>query len=373
MTQNKDGLVKVIKAQENNFVQTLNKVYTEEIIPYTTELAKDDAAKNLPSSDTETSIHTDFLTSRFNTLVVEHRSKTETEEQYHANKQISEFKKLKKRLTEKLNETVNTIRIKKRALENLKSCKQKILDYRKALFGIVLLTVSEAIFSSTSFQIFVSNMLFSLIIGATFAVALYFSAVVGAKILKLTTSRQHFMLAFLGILTVIGIVFYTLGYFRILFLKEMTEGTETSYELSPLQFMLIQIFFFACAILLKYFYYPEKSEWEQYRTWKKEHAELDKLDSKREHFEQSIKEMEQSLDQTLVTRRTLIAHSRDTELKIDALYKDAYQHYVKTNIHHRTDNEIPLCFQVKDNISELTLFFQDPALLEFNDADLDDE
>ena len=118
---------------------------------------------------------------------------------------------------------------------------------------------------------------------------------------------------------------------------------------------------------------PEKSELEQYRNWKKAKEELIQLGNTQQNLEQSIKDMEQSLDQTLITRRTLIAHSRDTELKIDALYKDAYQHYVKVNIHHRTDNDIPLCFQKKDNIPELKLFFQDPKLLEFNEAELSHE
>lgn len=373
MAQHKKGLVHVIKAKENNFVQSLNTLYKQEILPLATERAKNDASKNLPSLQTESSIHTEFLTSRFNSLVIEHRSKTDTQEQYHANKEINEFIRLKKRLSNKLNETINLIRIKKRSIENLKSFQQKIIDYRKALCGIVLLSVSEAIFSSTSFQVFVSNMLFSLIIGMTFATSLYYSAVVGTKVLKLTKTKTQFALALIVIHTIIGVVFFTLGYFRIIFLEQMADDTQTNYQLSALQFMFIQLFFFACAILLKYFYVPEESEFEQYRNWKKTKKELKQLNHAREHLEENIKDMEQSLDQSLIARRTLIAHSRDTELKIEALYKDAYQHYIKVNLHHRTDNEIPLCFQIKNNISKLNLFFQDTNLLQFNEAELSHE
>jgi hypothetical protein len=369
-----DGLVTVIHSSDNAFVKSLSTIYVKEIILEVVERAKDDATKNLPSSSTKSSIHTDFLTTRFNRIVIDHKSSVEnSQQQYHANKDISEFKKFKKRLVDKLNTVVNTLRIKGRSIENLKSFQQKIVAYQKAFFGIVLLSASEAIFASTSFQIFVSNLLFSLIIGLTFAVALYYSAVVGTKVLKLARNRYQFMGIFFVILTIIGVVFYTLGYFRLIFLNEMSDDANLNYHLSPLQFMLIQLFFYTCAILLKYFYLPEKSEFEQYHNWRKAKRDIGKLEKQKKQLEDNIREIEQSLKQSLITRRTLISHSADTELKIDAHYKDAYQHYIKSNLHHRSDNSIPLCFQIKNNIPELTLFFQDKKLLEFNEADLDDE
>ncbi len=372
--QQKDSLVTVIRTKVNEFVKSLNIIYVKEIVPEILEQAKDDATKNLPSATTKTSIHTNFITSRFNRLVVGYKNSAEnSQQQYHANKDISEFKKLKNRLKEKLNEVSNFLRIKTRAIENLKSYQKIIGDYNRALVGIVFLSCSEAVFASTSFQIFVSNLLYSLIIGVTFAVALYYSAVVGAKVLKLTKTRLQFIATLAAVFSIIGLVFFTLGSFRLIFLDQMSDGENLSFHLSPLSFMFIQLFFYSCAILLKYFFTPEKSEFEQYHNYKTAKKDIVKLTKQEKQLEESIKDLEKNLNQSLISRRTLITHSADIELEIDALYKDAFHHYVKTNLHHRSDNEIPLCFQNQENIPALTLFFQDESLLMFNEADLDNE
>ena len=54
-SRNHKNLVTVIKASDNQYVQQLEEVYVEEIIPITLEKAKDDASHNVPSSETKTS------------------------------------------------------------------------------------------------------------------------------------------------------------------------------------------------------------------------------------------------------------------------------------------------------------------------------
>lgn len=351
----------------------MNTIYVKEVIPEVVERAKDDAGKNLPAPETKSSIHTDFLTTRFNRMVVDYKSAVEnSQQQYHANKDIMQFKKLMRRLKDKLNGVVNDLRISKRANENLKSSETEMKNYQKALVGILLLTGSEAIFASSSFQMFVSNLLFALVIGGAFAVCLYYSATIGAKILKLAKTRFQFAGIFSVILLIIGTVFYILGYYRVVFHQQMTDDIGTGYELSPLQFMIIQTFFYSCAILLKYFYLPEKEVFEQHNKWKKAHQNIGRLEKEKVQLEASIDDMEKSLNRSLITRRSLVGHSAEVELKIDALYRDSYQHYIKNNLHFRTDNQIPECFKIKNNIPDLTLFFQDSSLLEFDEADLSD-
>lgn len=363
--------VTVIRATDDSFVQSLNDIQIKEIIPETIERAKDDASRNLPSTTTQSPIHFEFLTSRYNRLVVEYKGQVQRDqEQYHANKEIQQFKTDQKRHSEKLNEVNNRLRIKERALENLTSFQEKMKDYRKALFGILLLTCSEALLVSSSMQLLVPNMLFSIIIGATFAVALYYSAIIGAKLLRLAKDTLRLFLTSIGILSVIGVVFYTLGYFRILYLNEMSDSGELGYALSPLQFCLIQLFFYSCAILLKFFYMPEKAEQEQFHSWRRAKEDITKLSRQKGELEKAIEEQEKTLSYSLITRKTLISSAKDVERKIDALYRDAYQHYVKTNLHHRSDNSIPACFEQKDILPNLALYFQDDAILQFNEEDI---
>lgn len=370
--QDHSGAVTLISTANKNFVQKLNHIHKQEIIPEVIVRAQDDASKDLPEEDSTSTVHVDFLKARYDRLVVDYKAEANINEmKYSADKEIRQFLKLKKRLQEKLESCRNDLRIKQRAFQQLKVARSKIIDHKKALFGILLLSGSEAIFASSSFQIFVQNLLFSLIIGLTFAVALYYSAVIGARILKLARNRYQFVAIFGGILSVIGIVFWTLGYFRLIFLNEMSDGTQMSYHLSPTQFMCIQLFFFSIAILLKYYFLPTREEFEQYGKWKQARGDIETLKKKEKHLENSLKEMEESLSRTLITRRSLISSAADVELKIQALYHDAhFNHYVKTNLHHRKKG-IPKSFTGRDCLPKLTLYFQDPGLLEFNEADLE--
>ncbi|MEP0264200.1 hypothetical protein [Dokdonia sp.] len=372
--QQQDTLIQVIRTHDDDFIKELNRIHTQEILPMTTDRAKNDATKNLPALETQSPIHFEFLTTRFNRLIVDFKTHAQrNHEAYYAQKDISEFKKLESRLQEKLKGVNNELRIKNRAIENLKSCKEKMTTYNKALVGIVLLSCSEAIFASSSFQIFMSNLLLSFVIGVTFAVALYYSATIGGKLLKLTKSKMQFIGILSAILLVIGGVFYTLGYFRLLFLNEMAEPSQSGYDLSPLQFMAIQLFFYICAILLKYFYLPEKSEVEQYSQWKEAKRDIASLTKQQQDLEGQHTDMEKSLKETLIARKTLMSNAADTERRIDALYKDSYQHYVQINLHHRSDSAIPKCFESMNILPPLTLYFQDEALQDFNEAELEDE
>lgn len=366
-----DTLVQVIRTHDDEFIKQINKVYTGEILPMTTERAKDDASKNLPAPEMKKPLHFEFLTTRFNRLIVDFKTHAQrNHEAYYAEKDISEFTKLKKRLGDKLHEITNELRIKRRAIENVKSLKEKMVTYKKALFGIILLSCSEAIFASSSFQIFMSNLLLSFVIGITFAVALYYSATIGGKLLRLAKSRLQFIGIFSVILLVIGTVFYTLGHFRLLFLEEISNGNNSGYELSALQFMAIQLFFYTCAILLKYFYLPEKSEIEQYNKWKEDKDAIVSLERQQQDLEKQRGDMETGLKESLIARKTLLSNAADTERRIEALYKDAYQHYVQINLHHRSDDKIPICFESMDILPSLTLYFQDVTLTDFNEEAL---
>ncbi len=366
----KENLVQVIRTNDDGFVKQLSSLHTEDVLPSCTERAKDDATQNLPAPDTKSPIHFEFLTAHYNRMVTDYKAHAQrNHERYHANKDIAEHRDSKQRLSSKLEETTNGLRIQQRAIENLKSYRQKMAGYRKALFGIILLSCSEAIFASASFQVFVANLLYSLIIGATFAVCLYYSATIGARLLKLARSPWQFAGIFAAILLVIGAVFYTLGYFRLIYLNEMADGGQIGYELSPIQFSLIQLFFYSCAILLKYFYSLDRHELEQYHNWKEAKQGIAVLEKQKKAIEKELGQLETNLKQSLIARKTLISQAADVELKIDMMYREAYQTYVKTNLHFRSDKKIPACFEQRDILPPLTLYFQDGALLIFNEDD----
>jgi len=371
MKKQTENTVTVIRTTDDTFVQSLNNIHIKEIVPETIERAKDDATQNLPAPETKSSIHFDFLTARYNRMVTDYKSHVQrNHEQYHANKDITEYKNSKRKLSDDLNNLKNELRVKQRTFENLKSFRQEMANSNKAIIGIILLTCSEAIFASASFQILVENLLFSLIIGASFAISLFYSATIGARILKLAKNTMQFIGIFSAILLIIGIVFYTLGYFRLIYLNEMADAGQANYDLSPIQFSLIQLFFYCCAISLKYIYMLEKHEVDQYNNWKEAKQGVSELEKQKRAIEDELHQQEVNLKQSLITRKTLISHAADVELKINSLYQEAYQQYIKANLHYRSDRKIPACFEQKDILPKLTLYFQDEELLKFNEDDL---
>ena len=370
-----DPKVDIIVVSDDQSVAELNQLCADEIFPNTIEKAKDDASKQLPSSTTKSSVHFRFLTSRFNRLVLDYKSKSNINQQkYQANKDLVQFKKLKKRLLEKLAEVKNELRLKSRAFDQKKPNKQVIKSYLWAFGGILVLSGSEALFASSALQIFVETKFMALLLGITMAVCLYYTAVIGCKLLRKAKNRWQIIGIISAILVVVSIVFFLLGCFRQMYLIQMNGDCESCYSLSPEKFMIIQDFFFTCALLLKFFFLPTKEQFKSYSEWKEAKKAISKLSNKKKHLEQSINNMEAELNKTLITRRSLISRAADVELKIQALYEDAFSHYVNTNMHHRkSEEDIPVCFEDPKHLPKLTLYFQDPELLEFNESELEDD
>lgn len=369
-TQN---VVPVIKASDDAHIKEFSLTYQQEIIPLAVETAKDHASANVPSAETTSFLFSDFLTTRFNRAVIDYKSSSQnSQQQFHMNEEVSTFKRHRNRLKDKLQKTVNDLRIKERAVMNLKSHRESVMIYKRLGPGVIVLCGAEGLFSATSLQLIMPNMAIALIVGAFFSVALYFSAHIGCKLLRKTNTRMQFIGVLALILFVIGSVFSILGHFRIEYLKQM-EVSAGSYQLSALEFCGIQLFFYCVALFIKVNYLPSKAILEKYQLWKNANKDLSRLAKVKKSLDDSLENLEQQLSTNLITRRTLLTSSKDVELKLVAMYKDAFQHYVKTNLHYRSDGAIPKCFQDADKLPELTLYYQDDELLNYNATGLHHE
>ena len=255
---------------------------------------------------------------------------------------------------------------------NLKPHRESVMIYKRLFPGIIGLCGAEGLFSATSLQLIMPNMALALAVGVFFSIALYFSAHIGCKLLRKTNTRMQFIGMLTLILIVIGSVFSILGHFRIEYLKQM--GTATNgYQLSAFEFMGIQLFFYCVALFLKVNYLPSKAILEKYQLWKNANKDVSRLAKVKASLDDSLENLEKQLSTNLITRRTLLTSSKDVELKLVAMYNDAFQHYAKTNLHYRSDGVIPKCFQHADKLPELTLYYQDDQLLNYNNAGLHDE
>ena len=360
------GTFQTLKTEDRSYLETLKERHKSEGILLATNRAKEDAAKNLPTPKSKSPALLMFLTAFYNTLVTDFKSHAQNSlQKYHAGKDIQEHKRKVDGLKDKLNQVVNGLRVKRRAIDDYKSHEDEMQQYYRAMFGVLLLTTSEMLFAISAFQMFIPNLILSVLVGITFAVAMYYSSVVSARVLKNAKNRVQFILIAATIVLSLSIVFYALGTIRLEYIKEMSEDGLDS-ELSPYMFMAIQLFFFITSIFLKYFYTPSKEVFEKYRAYKKACTEIKKLEKEEKALERSIEDEEQTLKDSLIGRKLLIEFSADVERRIVAMYHEAYQHYLKQNIHLRTDNSIPVLFEMEQILPPLTLYFQDEKLLDFD-------
>lgn len=366
--KNVKPIVNLIRKEDDKFFADIQKIHETKGLPQATEVAKDHAEKEMPKEKSNSSLPFEFLTAFYNRLVIDYKSHAQQNHtKYHGNSDVKEHVKLKQRIADKLKEAKNELRIDKATLERLKDVRQKIQIYYKAMFGILMFTMTECIFASSSFLIFAENWLYALIIGITFGVALFYCATIGTKLLRKAKNAVQFWSILLGILSILTLVFYQLGNFRLSYLQQMSEqGGENG--LSALQFAFINLFFFMCAMGLKYFFLPTDEEFEQNTTYNKIKARIKTKEDTIKYLEEELINSEKRLKESLISRTLLLSYSADMERRIVTMYEEAYQKYVLTNLHHRKDNVIPQCFEKKNILPPLKLYFQDAKLVEFDEA-----
>lgn len=371
-----NGIVEVIRTDNKHIVDQINNSHREGV-SLAEKQAKQDATSNLPPLKGTAKLFLKFLLAFYNKMVTQMKAEIQSNHHtYSANKEIEEFNQEKGKWLKKLNEVRSNLRISKHSFDDLKSCLLVMKNARKAQVIVVLLTMAELILSATSFQIIATNMLFSLILGIVFAGALYASAILGAKLLRKANNKIQFVIYLSVIILILGTLFWSLGQLRMGYLTEMSETGEINEYLSPFAFGFFQIFIFLTAIMIKYHYMPTKEEDEQYHTWLEAKKNIKKLGKQEIQLENDIKTIEVKLRRSLIARKTLISFVSDLEKKIDSMYKEAGHHYIKHNMHRRSDAKqgIPELFELDNALEDLTLYFQDEeALLTFNETNFNNE
>jgi flagellar biosynthesis protein FliP len=151
-------------------------------------------------------------------------------------------------------------------------------------------------------------------------------------------------------LLLIMLVFTSLAIFRTQYLA--AHGTNVS----PVYFVIVNLFFFIVALLLSYFILPTWNELKEnahsiklYKGIQKRTAEIQRLQAEKEAIKDSLLERNKM--------RIQIAHYAEyAVMEVKSMFRESLGIFQSTNLLHRSDKCVPLCFSTATNDIEVDRF-----------------
>lgn len=202
--------------------------------------------------------------------------------------------------------------------------------------GIIL--IGEIVFNAKAFEFSGENLLFALILSISVSFTVFvFSHIVPVlyKEIKTPVKRKIFIASILAITTVF---FIALAVLRSLLLAQQ------QVTISPVFFLIINLFLFMVSVFLSYYLMPSLEEikgsihtMKLHKTIGKRTKEIEKL--KREKDELKIYMMERAKQIIRVN-----FYTEYTNKRIEKMYHESVEIFKNTNLTFRTDRKVPDCF-----------------------------
>jgi len=207
-----------------------------------------------------------------------------------------------------------------------------------ALILSLIVGIGEILFNTKSFQIIGDNLLFALIMSVCISICVFMFSHVTPFLYKDAKNRLQRISVILGSLFLVTVLFTALAIFRSSYLA------NHDISISPVYFVIINLFFFIVSALMSFFVLPTWKEIKQnsillkiYYAIKKRKKEIEILKQEREQIKATILERTKS--------RIRIAHHANYALeRIRKIYREAIAVFKTTNLTYRNDGNTPDCF-----------------------------
>ncbi|PCI19101.1 hypothetical protein COB64_04305 [Candidatus Wolfebacteria bacterium] len=218
--------------------------------------------------------------------------------------------------------------------------------------GIVAISGVEAVMAAQSFQLFVTNLILSILVAILVWGALIAVAHILPKIIRKGETVAQQLLIGIGCLAILSTVFYILGEFRVEYLTRLSEFAEASgagsdnsiFGISSVSFMVLNLFFLSISTLLSYFYLPNSKQRQEKEAWDNLNDEINDLTGKIEKLNAEKQTIDDEFSFSQEKRAAIIAYAKYSEVWIKTLYENSIQAFQKENILKRSDKQIPDCF-----------------------------
>jgi len=207
-----------------------------------------------------------------------------------------------------------------------------------AVVATLITMVGEVLFNTKAFQVTGENLLFALILSISISFAVFiFSHMVPLLYKAARTKLQRRLILGGSLLVVIGL-FTALAIFRSSYLA------SHDVHISPVYFVIINLFFFMVSGLLSYFVLPNWSEIKQnaskiklYRAIARRHKAIKQIGQQRDDYKQALS------DRT--RQRIRLVHTANYSADIfRKMYRESVEVFKRTNLAYRTDGYAPDCF-----------------------------
>ncbi|MFA6089450.1 MAG: hypothetical protein WC755_06305 [Candidatus Woesearchaeota archaeon] len=207
-----------------------------------------------------------------------------------------------------------------------------------ALIVTLIMYTGDATFIAKSFQVTGENLLVSLILSIGVSVTVFAYSHMAPFLYKGAKSqagrRKVVYVSLLGT----TIVFVVLAIFRATYLA------NHDVHINPINFVIINLFFFIVSTLISFFMFPT---WEEFKENTLKLKILFALKKRRKEVERLKKEIEK-IKLTILERTKLrlrIAHQANYAAeRIRKIYDEAIGVFITTNLQFRTDGKMPDCF-----------------------------
>jgi len=207
-----------------------------------------------------------------------------------------------------------------------------------ALILSLIVGIGEILFNTKSFQVIGDNLLFALILSISISICVFMFSHVTPFLYKDAKNRMQRISVIAGSLFLATVLFTALAIFRSSYLA------SHDITISPVYFVIINLFFFIVSALMSFFVLPTWKEIKQnsillkiYYAVKNRKKEKEILKNEREQIKTTILERTKS--------RIRIAHHANYALeRIRKMYSESIAVFKTINLTYRTDGNIPDCF-----------------------------
>jgi hypothetical protein len=207
-----------------------------------------------------------------------------------------------------------------------------------AIIVTALILFGDTLFNTKSFQIIGENLLFAFLLSICIsATVCLFAHFVPFLIKKARTKAKKRLIVISALLIATGL-FFSLGMLRSKYLE------THDVHISPVYFVMINMFFFITACIFSFFFLPSLEEIKQNAQKKKLQDEIDKRNSQLKILKEQKEKNKAALHDNSKGRIRIIFYANYSMDLIRKMYKESVETFKSTNIRCRTDHHVPDCF-----------------------------
>lgn len=215
---------------------------------------------------------------------------------------------------------------------------------RLALFLSIIIMAGDTLFNAKALQVVGENLLFALLLSFCISVGVLVFSHVVPFLYKATEKIWKRRLIILSSLAVATGLFTALAIFRSVYLA------LHDVHVSPINFVIINLFFFIVSALMSFYILPSWAEIKLNRQKQNLQNEIDKKRKRIKELKAERERIRETILKETKSRIRIVYHANYSIEMVRKMYHEAVEIFKSSNILNRSDCKIPDCFN--DKISE---------------------